>query len=140
VEYYEGYPSTYSRACAKFPARRVRDQWQGPLAFSSLERPDGELFTIDVACFGDASTPHQALPRQSQATRRAGEFGAHSLRMRRALDWIMASPERPRPYVRAGLETTWMDAFGPFDGRWRRHTLECPIAVTDQTIAGLASG
>jgi Protein of unknown function (DUF2817) len=69
------------------------------------------------------------------------EFGTRGLGMRRALrldQWLRGQTGLD-PDVRAGLQNDRMDAFCPFDGQWRKDTLESGIAITDQAIAGLAS-
>jgi Protein of unknown function (DUF2817) len=66
------------------------------------------------------------------------EFGTRGLGMRRALrlDQWLRRQDGLDPDVRTGLDM--MDAFCPFDGQWRKDTLDCGIAIIDQAIAGLA--
>ena len=39
----------------------------------------------------------------------------------------------------ATLQADMMDAFCPFDGKWRKDTLDYGLKLTDQALAGLSS-
>lgn len=69
------------------------------------------------------------------------EFGTRGLGMRRVLrldQWLRRQRDL-EPEVRAGLQADMMDAFCPFDGQWRKDTLETGLTLTDQALAGLAA-
>jgi hypothetical protein len=69
------------------------------------------------------------------------EFGTRGLGMRRVLrlDQWLRRQDGLDADVRAGLQADMMDAFCPFDGQWRKDTLETGLKLTDQAIAGLAA-
>jgi hypothetical protein len=69
------------------------------------------------------------------------EFGTRGVNMRRVLrlDQWLRRQNGLDPDVRAGLEADMMDAFCPFDGQWRKDTLDCGLKLTDQAITGLAT-
>ena len=69
------------------------------------------------------------------------EFGTRGLGMRRVLqlDQWLRRQNGLDPEVRAGLQADMMDAFCPFDGQWRKDTLESALKLTDQAIEGLAA-
>jgi hypothetical protein len=69
------------------------------------------------------------------------EFGTRGLGMRRVLQldqWLRRQTSLDLE-VRAGLQADMMDAFCPFDGQWRKDTLETGLKLTDQALAGLAA-
>ena len=69
------------------------------------------------------------------------EFGTRGLGMRRVLrldQWLRRQTGLD-PDVRAGLQADMMDAFCPFDGQWRKDTLETGLKLTEQALEGLAS-
>ncbi len=69
------------------------------------------------------------------------EFGTRGLGMRRVLrlDQWLRRQNRLDQDVRAGLQSDMMDAFCPFDGQWRKDTLETGLKLTEQALAGLAA-
>jgi hypothetical protein len=69
------------------------------------------------------------------------EFGTRGLGMRRVLrlDQWLRRQNGLDPEVRAGLQADMMDAFCPFDGQWRKDTLETGLRLTDQALKGLAA-
>lgn len=69
------------------------------------------------------------------------EFGTRGIGMRRVLrlDQWLRRQEALDPDVRAGLQADMMDAFCPFDGQWRKDTLDTGLKLTDQAIRGLAA-
>jgi hypothetical protein len=69
------------------------------------------------------------------------EFGTRGLGMRRVLrlDQWLRRQSGLDPDVRAGLQADMMDAFCPFDGQWRRDTLETGLKLTEQALKGLAA-
>jgi hypothetical protein len=69
------------------------------------------------------------------------EFGTRGIGMGRVLrlDQWLRHQEALDPDVRAGLQADMMDAFCPFDGQWRKDTLESGLKLTDQAIKGLAA-
>lgn len=69
------------------------------------------------------------------------EFGTRGLGMRRVLrlDQWLRRQNGLDPEVRAGLQADMMDAFCPFDGQWRKDTLESGLRLTDQALKGLAA-
>lgn len=69
------------------------------------------------------------------------EFGTRGLGMRRVLrldQWLRRQTDLD-PDARATLQADMMDAFCPFDGQWRKDTLESGLKLTDQAIRGLAA-
>jgi hypothetical protein len=69
------------------------------------------------------------------------EFGTRGLGMRRVLrldQWLRRQTGLDAD-VAAGLRADMMDAFCPFDGQWRKDTLETGLKLTDQALAGLAA-
>jgi hypothetical protein len=69
------------------------------------------------------------------------EFGTRGLGMRRVLrlDQWLRRQDGLDPDVQAGLQNDMMDAFCPFDGQWRKDTLETGLRLTGQALAGLAA-
>jgi hypothetical protein len=69
------------------------------------------------------------------------EFGTRGIGMRRVLrlDQWLRRQDNLDDDVRTGLQADMMDAFCPFDGQWRKDTLESGIKLTDQAIKGLAA-
>ena len=69
------------------------------------------------------------------------EFGTRGLGMRRVLqlDQWLRRQNGLDPEVRAGLQADMMDAFCPFDGQWRKDTLESGLKLTDQALKGLVA-
>jgi hypothetical protein len=69
------------------------------------------------------------------------EFGTRGLGMRRVLrlDQWLRRQDGLDPDVRAGLQADMMDAFCPFDGQWRKDTLESGLTLTSQALKGLAA-
>jgi hypothetical protein len=69
------------------------------------------------------------------------EFGTRGVGMRRVLrldQWLRRQSGLDAD-VLAGLQSDMMDAFCPFDGQWRKDTLEEGLELTDQALAGLAA-
>ena len=69
------------------------------------------------------------------------EFGTRGIGMRRVLrlDQWLRRQDGLDADVRAGLQADMMDAFCPFDGQWRKDTLESGLKLSDQAIKGLAA-
>jgi hypothetical protein len=69
------------------------------------------------------------------------EFGTRGLGMRRVLrlDQWLRRQSGLDPDVRTGLQADMMDAFCPFDGQWRKDTLETGLKLTEQALKGLAA-
>jgi hypothetical protein len=69
------------------------------------------------------------------------EFGTRGIGMRRVLrlDQWLRRQESLDADVRTGLQADMMDAFCPFDGQWRKDTLDSGLKLTDQAIKGLAA-
>ena len=69
------------------------------------------------------------------------EFGTRGVNMRRVLrlDQWLRRQHGLDPDVRATLQADMMDAFCPFDGQWRKDTLDYGLKLTDQALAGLSS-
>ena len=68
------------------------------------------------------------------------EFGTRGLGMRRVLrldQWLRRQTGLD-PDARATLQADMMDAFCPFDGQWRKDTLDSGLKLTDQALSGLA--
>ena len=68
------------------------------------------------------------------------EFGTRGLGMRRVLrldQWLRRQNGLDGD-MRSGLQSDMMDAFCPFDGQWRKDTLETGLKLTEQALAGLA--
>ena len=83
-----------------------------------------------------------ALPRQSRDVRR-GDRVRHARHRHapRAAARPVARAARTSldSDVRTGLQADMMDAFCPFDGQWRKDTLDSGLKLTDQAIKGLAA-
>ena len=61
--------------------------------------------------------------------------------MRRVLrldQWLRRQPNLDSD-VRETLQADMMDAFCPFDGQWRKDTLESGLKLTDQALSGLSA-
>lgn len=69
------------------------------------------------------------------------EFGTRGIGMRRVLrlDQWLRRQDGLDADMRAGLQADMMDAFCPFDGQWRKDTLESGLKLTEQAIKGLAA-
>ena len=69
------------------------------------------------------------------------EFGTRGVGMRRVLrldQWLRRQNGLDAD-VRAGLQADMMDAFCPFDGQWRKDTLESGLKLTEQALQGLTA-
>lgn len=69
------------------------------------------------------------------------EFGTRGVGMRRVLrldQWLRRQNGLDAD-IRATLQADMMDAFCPFDGQWRKDTLDTGVKITNQAISGLAA-